>query len=174
MANISPIGRVSFPSVFRPKAFEGGEPVYSMVLLFHKSADLTGMKRAAEQAARDKWGAKIPKQLRTPFRDGDDRDTDGYAGHTYVRFASKTPPGVIDQSKATVTEESGMFYAGCHARVSFQAYAYDVSGNRGVAFGLHHIQKVKDGEAFSARTRPEDDFDEITTNDIDDIDDMLS
>jgi hypothetical protein len=38
------------------------------------------------------------------------------------------------------------------------AYAYDVSGNRGVSFGLGNVQKVADGEALSSRTTAEDDF----------------
>jgi hypothetical protein len=38
------------------------------------------------------------------------------------------------------------------------AYAYDKAGNRGVAFGLQNIQKLKDGEAFDGRSKPEDDF----------------
>jgi hypothetical protein len=38
------------------------------------------------------------------------------------------------------------------------AYAYDQAGNKGVSFGLLHIQKVKDGESFGNRTRAEDAF----------------
>jgi hypothetical protein len=40
------------------------------------------------------------------------------------------------------------------------AYAYDVSGNRGVAFGLGNVQVLEKGEPLTSRARAEDEFDD--------------
>ncbi|PWG75044.1 hypothetical protein DF186_14750, partial [Enterococcus hirae] len=41
---------------------------------------------------------------------------------------------------------------------SIRPFTYDVSGNRGVAFGLQNVQKLRDGDPLGGRTKPEDDF----------------
>ncbi len=162
MPKVSPVGRVSFPDAYKPRKMEGsdGDPKYAVTLLFDDGADLAEMKAAAAAAAKEKFGDKV-KGLRSPFRAGDDKEYDGYAGKTYVRFSSPQAPAVVDGRKQPITEASGRFYAGCFARVSWTCYAYDKGGNRGVAFGLGNIQKTGDGEPFSSRTTADDDFDEV-------------
>ena len=167
MANVTPIGRMSFPELFKPKAFESEEPKYSVVLLFDANdPQLAAMKMIASAAAKEKWGDNIPKSLRSPFRNGDEKpDLDGYAGKVFVRFSSKTKPAVVDARTQPITEESQRLYAGCFGRVSYTVYAYDQKGNKGVSFGLVNVQKTSDGEPFSGRTNPDDDFDEVETAD---------
>jgi hypothetical protein len=160
-SQVSPIGRVSFPSVFQPHAFEEGEPKYEVVMLFDPE-ELAPLKAAAAAAVKEKFGdsaEKVSKAegFKSPFHCGDDKDYDGYAGKTWVRFTSKQPPAVVNESVQPISEASGDFYAGCHARVSYTVYAYDFR-SKGVAFGLVNIQKVGNGEPFAGRTSPEDDF----------------
>lgn len=166
----TPEFRVSFPHVFKKHQFENNEPKYMITMLFPKSTDLKELKRAVHNAATEKWGldkTKWPKKLKMPFRDGEEKEElMGYAGNIFVAASSKQKPGVIGNKKVDgafpqLTEEDGTFYAGCYARATLIAFAYDTMGNRGVAFALQNLQKLRDGEQFSGRKKAEDEFDEI-------------
>ncbi len=76
---------------------------------------------------------------------------------TFVSAKSKSKPGIVDSDRETIIDQSE-FYSGCFARATVSAYAYDYMGNKGVSFNLLNVQKLDDGEPFSARSRPEDDF----------------
>lgn len=159
---LTPEFRVSFPAVFTPRsAMDNAEPKYSVVMLFPKSADLSKLKAIAKAAIVEKWGDKIPKDLRSPFRDGDDKELDGYAGHIFITASSKMKPGLVNGNREAIINVDE-FYAGCYARATVNAFAYDRNGNRGVAFGLQNIQKLREGEPFSGKTKPEDDFDAVS------------
>lgn len=172
MANINtPTFRVSYPNVFKAKRNDlNGKDEFSVVALFKKGEDLSALKAAAQKAIVDKWGPdkeKWPKNLRSPFRDQSERakEVDGKrilpAGHEegaiFLNLKSSQRPGVVDQNVQDIIDES-QFYAGCYARASVNAYAYDQKGNRGVSFGLGNIQKVRDGEPLGNRAKPEQDF----------------
>jgi hypothetical protein len=162
---MTPEFRVSFPNVFQPRsAFDGQEAKYSIVMLFSKKTDISALKKLAQAVAREKWGDKIPKGMRNPFRDGDveKEGMDGYAGCVFVTASSKTKPGLVDQSVQPIITGDD-FYAGCYARATVNAFAYDRAGNVGVSFGLQNIQKLRDGEPFSGRTKAEDEFSAVMT-----------
>lgn len=148
-------------------------PKYQATLLFPKvfkdqaDTDLFAkMKQLAAEAAKKKWPQGIPKNLRSPFRDGDERfeEKDGkcpeYKGMVFVSFKSPQdrPPQIVDRSGRPVAENSGIIYPGCWVRVSFTCYGYDTSGNKGVAFSLGNVQFMRDDESFDSRTTAEDDF----------------
>ena len=163
----TPEFRLSFPALWKPKAFEEQEPKYSLVMLFDKKkADLSGMKKAVVAAAQEKWGAKEkwPKNLRLPFRDGDEKeDMDGYKGHTYVSASSKQAPQIVDFKGPGIrpeplTEADQKCYAGCYARATLIAFAYDKAGNKGVSFSLQNVQVLRDGKPFSGRKNADDEF----------------
>lgn len=161
--------RVSFENVHKPKAFKDGqEPKYSITMLFPKNYDLSELKRAAKNALLEKFGAdqkRWPKNLRTPFRNGDEEsDQPDYAGMIFVRASSKEKPPVVDQSMNPIMpDEVGKqkFYSGCYARASLVAFAYDTNGNRGVSFGLLAVQKTKDGERLGGRRNLAEEFDAV-------------
>jgi len=159
---ITPKGRVSFPHVFTAHSFEGQEAKFQCTLLFTHKTDLSEMKKAAENAAKEKWGTdktKWPKTLRWPFRNGDEKqDLMGYAGHYYVTATSKQKPGLVNNNRDPILDQQE-FYAGCYARASLIAFAYDTKGNKGVSFSLQNLQKLGDGQAFSGRKKAEDEFD---------------
>ena len=171
---ITPEFRVSFPSVFAPTAFDDKqEKKYKLNMLFPKGTDLAPMIALAKKVADARWPdlATRPKKLKNPFRDGDVEkpDTEGYAGHMFVSATSKMKPGVVDQAKQEILSADatdGGFYAGCYARASVTAYAYDKFGNAGVAFGLQHVQKLRDGDEFSGRGKAEDEFDAVESVEV--------
>jgi len=193
---ISPNGRVSFESVFVPSGMDGSaKKTYNVTLLIPK--DLDGEQKAkfdamleranaacmakfgCDMEGKDKNGKVVKRGIKSPIRDGAEKpDLDGYGdGVWFVRFVSYNTiaPGVVDQGKRPITRESGQFYNGCWARVSFDAFAYDNSGNKGVSFGLGNVQKVADDEAFGiGRTTADEDFDELEVECIGDLDECLS
>lgn len=162
---VTPEFRVSFPAVFQARAaVEGQEPKFSVVMLFDKKTDLTILKQAVANAIIEKWGAektKWPKNLRLPFRDGSEKDYSGYENTTFVTASSKQRPGLVDQALQDIIDPTE-FYGGVYARATVAAFAYDVSGNKGVSFGLRNLQKTRDGEAFSGKNAANKDFDAIT------------
>lgn len=179
---VTPKFRVSFPNVFKARTNElNGKEEYSLVALFEKGADLKALQAAVQAAIEKKWGkekAKWPKNLRLPFRDQGDREKEdantgktvlpsGYEkGAYYLNLKSTQPPGVVDQAKKPIVE-SRDFYAGCWARAMVNAYAYDIKGNKGVALGLMHLQKVAEGEPLGGRVNVEDAFEAIEVEDQD-------
>ena len=175
MSVLTPAFRVSYPNVFKAKRNDfSGNDEFSVMALFDKGEDLSKLKEAAQKATTDKWGAdksKWPTNLKIPFRDQAEKakDVNGKrilpAGHEegafFMNLKSNQRPGVVDQNVEDIIDES-IFYAGCYARASVDAYAYDVKGNRGVSFGLGNIQKVKEGEPLGNRSKPEQDFAPVT------------
>ena len=163
MADIlmTPEFRVSFPAVFKPKRQKGdatSEPKYGLTMLFPKGADLSKLKAAAQEAVKEKWGDKPPKNLRSPFRDQGEKEYEGYEeGAVFVSASSKQKPGLVDRQRQDIIDETE-FYPGCYARATLRAFAYDNNGNKGVAFCLNNIQKLRDGNPLDGRTRAKDDF----------------
>ena len=169
----TPMFRVMFANVFRARGMENddgttGTEKYSLVMLFDEDADLSKLEKLAKAKRKEKFGNKT-RGIKMPFRDGEEKDElDGFeAGMTFATASSQFRPGIVDRDLEPILEQSE-FYSGCYARATIHCYTYDRKGNKGVAFGLNNIQKIKDGESVSGHTRAEDDFDEI-----DDDDDFL-
>ena len=175
---ITPKFRVSFPNLFEPKAMdEKSQAKFGVTMLFPKDDKgnyLAELEKSYEAAVakglKDKWNGTLPKNLRSPFRDGDEEedycDRDGFPGHIFVRASSQEDnrPGVvhIDKDSSTgkrrVVEDPAEVYAGCYAVASVTAYPYSVGNNKGVAFGLNNIMKVEDGQSFGGKRSASDDF----------------
>lgn len=161
----TPVFRVSFPNILNAKANQRGEMRYSIAMLFDKKkTDFSELKKMVANAIKEKWGDKPPKGLRSPFRDGDEKDYEGYKGNIFCNASSVSRPGLLDE-KAQPIIDPQEFYPGCFAHATVTAFAYDHMGNQGVAIGLRNIQKVKDGDPIAGRTKPEDDFDAIESSD---------
>lgn len=135
--------------------------------------------------------AKWPKNLKNPFRDQGEKEKEietvekkkivgedgvskivevkviklvmpvGYEkGAMFLNLKSKQRPGIVDQQMNDIIDPVE-FYGGCYARASIQASAYDQKGNKGVSFWLQNLQKIRDGESFGGRMKPQEDFEPI-------------
>lgn len=169
--------RLSYVNVFEPRETESGLK-YSVTLLIPKGAKktLAAIKAAQEAAAAKKWPSKRPAKLNYTLHDGDGpRPSDGEAfgpeckGCFVMSVSSKDKPGVIDKTLNPIMERDGC-NSGDYARVSINAYAFDVSGKKGVSFGLQNVMVTRKGESLSGRSRAEDDFKDFAEGD--DGDDM--
>lgn len=161
--------RFSYAHVFEAASVdEGGDKKYSVAILIPKKdkATLAKINAAIEDAKEggkaSKFGGKVPKALKLPLRDGDleREDDENYAGMWFINAASKTRPGIVDEDLNKIIDPEE-FYSGCFGRASINFYAYNVSGNRGIACGLNNLQKLEDGERLSGGTSAEDDFSDV-------------
>ena len=163
-AIMTPEFRVSYPALFKPRANKNddgtlGTPKYEITMLFPKGADLSKLKRAAEEAVKEKWKDKPPKNLRSPFRDQGEKEGDGYVeGAIFVCARSLLKPGLVNRQCDDIIDQTEI-YPGCYARATVRAYAYDKNGNKGVSFDLCNVQKTRDGEPLAfRRNSAQDDF----------------
>ncbi|WP_321823588.1 DUF2815 family protein [Pyramidobacter piscolens] len=164
--------RASFVNIFEPKGYNGNDPKYSMMLLMPKDhPQYPALVAATVEAGREEWPAKFkgdsfPKGFKNPVRDGDEeRDTAArpeYENSYFMNCSSKQAPRVVDRNpRIALTKEDRRIYSGCYVNVSLNTYAFDVSGNKGVALGLINVQFHSDGEALSGvYSNPEEDFDD--------------
>lgn len=157
---VTPVGRLSYAHVFEPYAFnEKDTPKYSCEFIFEPGEDLTALRKAAHVAAEEFFGVgKVPKNIRSPFREGSDREQEAYEGSIFIGARSKDRPGVVVGPNRDECIDKNEVYSGCYARLSVTAYGYDHKGNKGVTFALNHVWKVSDGESFGSRTSAADEF----------------
>ena len=177
-------GRLSYAFLWEPKEQKNGDLKYSTSLLIPKTdaKTLTKIKNAINAAAQlgqaDKWGGKIPNPLKHPLRDGDaeaDEKGDEYRGHYFLSATSFRKPRIVDLQIRDILDEEEV-YSGCYARLSLNFYPFNSDGNKGIACGLNHVQKIEDGEAFAGiRTKAEDDFSDMEDLDLSfDEDDVIT
>lgn len=156
---MTPKFRLSFPDLLKPRAFQGQEPKYGCAMLFPPDADLKEMKKKATLAAREKWGDKIPKKLKTPFRDATELDYDGYdEGWILVRATSQSKPGLVDENLDDVIDP-GEIYPGRWARAILVPAGYETAGNKGVTFYVNGIQLLDHDDQFGGGGFNKNDFD---------------
>lgn len=171
----SPVGRLSFPFIFKPRPAEkpGDKEKFSLSLIFDEEAQKTPEWKAitdeVKAVALAKFGVDhkqpdgsvkrvVPKGVRNPIRNGEDKELDGYGpGKVFVSATSERKPGVIGGDMLPITDEKGC-YAGCYVRASLTVFSYERKDGKGVSLGLRNIQKVRDGEPFGGGGDPTKDF----------------
>ena len=172
--------RWSYCNVWEAKAINGGTPKFSVSLLIPKTDTVTVKKiKAAIEAAYREGEAKLKGNgktvppltaIKTPLRDGDAErpDDPAYAGHYFLNANSATAPGIVDADCQPILTRSEV-YSGVYGRASISFYAFNSSGNRGVACGLNNLQKIRDGEPLGGRASAESDFSDFDDEADDDF-----
>ena len=171
--------RLAFVNLFEPRAGQEGQaPRYSVCLMIPKDdakniRKIKAAQKAAAEAGKAKFGGKIPPNLKTTLRDADDEmDMEKYPefeGHLFMNIGSSEayPPSIVD-TRVNPIIDRGEVYSGMWARVSMNAFAFNTQGNKGISFGMNHVQKVRDDEPFGNVSRASDDFDVMDDEDEDD------
>lgn len=145
--------RFSYAHVFEPSAIEEGqEKKYSVSIIIPKKDKKTLKKikeaiAAALEEGKAKFGGSIPKNYKNPLRDGDEEreDDEVYEGAMFINANSTRKPGLVDEDVNPIMDRED-FYSGCYGRASVNFYAFNVSGNKGIACGLNNLQKLEDGD----------------------------
>lgn len=161
--------RWSYANVWEPKSINGGTPKYSVSLIIPKSDTVTVAKiNAAIEAAYHEGEAKLRGNgktvpalsvIKTPLRDGDlERpDDEAYANAYFVNANATTAPGIVDADCNPILTRSEV-YSGVYGRASISFYAFNSSGNKGIACGLNNLQKLRDGAPLGGKASAESDF----------------
>lgn len=157
----TPVFRASFAHVFTPRLNQlSGKEEYSVKMIFDKDANFTDMTAIVQEAIQEKWGTNPPKNIKLPFKDGNQGDTDKYPeDKDKIICTAKTmiaPPGVVNRQCQPIMDPKEI-YSGCYMIATVTAYAYDNIA-KGVAFGLQNLMKWEDGEPLVSRASAEDDF----------------
>lgn len=175
--------RLSYAHLLEPKAIEEGQtPKYSVSIIISKEDKdtLKAIKEAIDQAKEEgkvKLGGKIPANLKTPVRDGDEErpDDEAYANSYFINANSTKKPKILEfvkftadgKTKANPIDSDDDVYSGMYGRVSINFYAFNTAGNKGIAAGLGNVLKTDDGERLGGGSSAEDDFDLDNDDDFD-------
>ncbi len=162
----TPEFRGTFVSLITPIAGKNddgtpGKLKYTLRAAFPPTTDLTALKEAAREAAVAKWGDKIPKVLRSPFRTYAqvEKDFEGIGPDwVLVTFTTNAEhkPGVFGPTVEKIEDETEV-YSGAWFRAHVTAKAYGEVGSQvspGVTFYLGMAQKTRDGEPLSGANTP--------------------
>ena len=159
--------RFSYANVFEPTAMQDGQtPKYNVSIIISKSDTKTveatkkaieAAKEAGKSKIADKNG-KIPVNLKTPLRDGDEErpDDPAYENSYFINANSERKPGIVDRDLNPIMSRDD-FYSGCYGRASINFYAFNVN-SKGIACGLNNLQKLEDGERLAGGSSAEEDF----------------
>ena len=163
---ITPEFRATWISVFRAisnKNADGTESKrkFSVRAAFPPTTDMSMLQTLAGQAAEEKWQGKVPKALNSPFRRNSDLDNPvpGIGDDWWImtfsanedKFSSRT--NLVAADGQPILEETDV-YSGAWFWAEVRPYAYEISGNRGVSFGLQNIQKLRDDEPLGGGRAP--------------------
>lgn len=158
-----PNTRWSYANVWEPKSINGGAPKFSVSLIKTVSKIQAAIEAAyREGEAKLKGNGKsVPalSAIKTPLRDGDTErpDDPAYAGAYFVNANATSAPGIVDADRNPILTRSEV-YSGVYGRASITFYAFNSSGNRGIACGLNNLQKIRDGEPLGGKASAESDF----------------
>ena len=160
--------RFCYCHVFEPTAMnEGDTPKYNVAILIPKDDEKTvnAIKKAIENAKVagkskivDKNG-NIPKSLKLPLRDGDEErsDDEAFADSYFLNATSNRKPTIVDRNLDPIMNKDE-FYSGVYGRISLNMFAFNTSGNKGIAAGLQNLQKLEDGEMLAGGSTADEDF----------------
>jgi len=174
---LTPAFRVSCPDVFVKRVFQGqGKESgrYACAALFSGFEVKDGRTIIRVPAAwsprdQEKWKALIAECNRVsmdtfkkpmseldravyklPFHRGEEKEYAGYGpGVVYVTMSAKNIKPTVVGRDLTTPLGPEEFYAGCYARASVTPFAFNNIG-KGIALGLDHLQKLKEGERLDA------------------------
>lgn len=143
---VTPEATILYPNLFEPRAMmEGQEAKFSVMLVFDAGTDLSALKEAVMEEAKEKG---LKGSIRKPLRPGSDKEGSNIEevvkGKVFMNVTSKFMPKVIDRRKQDILDKDEV-YSGMRARAVVRPYGYDSAGNRGVAFGFDLIQILGKG-----------------------------
>jgi hypothetical protein len=175
------ICRASYLNAITPRVAPGSQDAkYSVQLLIPKTDTETVRKIKeciANALANDREGKNHLKGInnpKNPLHDGDGEKPNGGAydevckGHWVMNATSKSKPGLVDINN-DILADPAEWYSGIYVRAAINFYAYNSAGNKGIACGLNHLQKRRDGDPLSGAGNPAAAF----KDDYQDDDDIL-
>lgn len=156
---LTPVGFLYAPNLFEAKGNPQNpaqEARFSTLLVFDANATQTTayqtLRQGVKEAIAEKFGdskamdESFVRALKLPFRLASDKGYLDWANaEVFInawKKGSNPPPGVVDLHDNKIQVPSDV-WGGQLARMTVRPFAYDSNGNKGVSFGLEHVQIVK-------------------------------
>lgn len=168
--------RLSYPSIYKAKAFGGGEgegqgePKFSAVALMDPNTkigqrNIEKMEAAIEYVKAKTWPKGAPKlaAAKVCLRDSEDLEEmkEGYEGMMYVTASNAKKPRVLDQDGQDVREgDEGAPYGGCFVDMIVRVWGQDNKYGKRINSSLEGVKFREDGDAFGAAPVTDDDFED--------------
>lgn len=152
---LSPPARLQFLSIAEPDT--GGQysdGKYKATFLFSKTDTEFGpMKAVIEELSQQAFQCPAKELDYLPFKDGDEKEWQGFPGSIYIVSKSKFPVDVWSATKDAASGElyridAKKLYPGVIARAHFAPLAYMSGTKRGITFILNFIQYLEDAPRF--------------------------
>jgi hypothetical protein len=171
---LTPVFRVSFPSVFVMDSYGDGTPKYTLDAIWDPSKFtdkdkklwaqlLAGMDEASLSKFKKKL-KELPVTFHKGIRNGNEKTSEGYGeGKLFSKLSSNKPFGVVDLARNPIGPAHGnesLLYAGCYARAFVRPYAYD-NKSRGVRLVILSLQKVAEGEKLDGSANAAKKFEDV-------------
>lgn len=163
----TPAFRMAYPALFQTEEYQG-RITYGTDAVFppNEKEKLKEMKKLANHVAKEKWGDKLPKNLKSPFIDGNEynENRDNHRPELkdaiFLRLRTTNKPEVTDlESKGAPIRDQTLVYSGRWAKATVYCHAYDTQGSKGVTFLLNNVLLLQDDEPWGApKASAEDDF----------------
>lgn len=162
----TPKGRLSYVYLTKPNPkakTKDGVLKYTTTILLPPDSDLTLLKQAAADAAKEEFGEKLTDAqgkkiiLKSPFLSGEDKAGPDFKGWTVLRLSSMGKPGIVDATGNAVSDDENV-YSGRWAFISVRPFTYNTDGNRGVGFGMANVQVLDHDDPLAGRPRAETEF----------------
>ncbi len=175
--------RLLYPNVVAPRLNKlSGKMEYTITALVKKGGKLDKkLNTIINDLIKEQWGDKVPKNLKTPLKDGDVTHPEdaAYKGHYHFTAKSEEKCGVIDGTNGgadVFTKE--IVYGGCYGLLDITVSTFDQPANKGVTIYLQNVCKTKDGDFLGGKKSAQKafaDYISVADNDGDDEEsDMLS
>lgn len=144
--------RLSFPSIFKGRAFEeGDEPRFSATgIVKIDDPQLATLKSELDAFAREHFDATELKKVKFCLLSGEEKgDLEGYGPEVMsLNASSKKRPSVVDRALTPIIEEDNKVYAGCYVNLAVRFWAQNNKWGKRVNAELQGVQFVEDGEPF--------------------------
>lgn len=175
---------ISYPSLREARPNDSGDLFYDCTLITTDESNLSELKAAVIEAAKQQFGDKgvemlRSKKLKSPFRT--DTEAKGYPeGATFFSCKSKVAPGLVSDVADPKTGKPAIFTGdvrpGMIVNASVRPYYYKQQGG-GIALGLGNVQILtqKPFTPLDNRIDAADEFDaeEAANASSADLDDVL-
>lgn len=148
--------RLSYPHIFKPKAYEtGGSEKYSANgLLELDDPQVDKVKEILSQFARDNFDAKDLRKVEFCFNEIELEDEEGEIIGKVMRInaSDSQRPHALHRNLKPLNESDGVLYPGCYVNLSISLWAQNNKYGKRVNANLLGVQFVGDGESLGGRT----------------------
>ena len=151
---VSPEATAAYAWLSRPdEGQQYSDGKYKVTLVLPKNGKgveefIEDLQQKAEDTIVKEFG-KLPRNYRTPFKDGDDTTKEEFQGSWLITVKSKYQPGFVDQTGKALDDDVFPM-SGDIIKASFALLAYNAGGGIGAAGQLRNVMVVEKRNGGSA------------------------